>query len=134
MDHHGQFEVTTLIGRRCWVTLAVPAEVAFQLLVGRHRDCTIEKLLVESQSVRNCWDPLGRLPRRVRQVWLVSSRRFAEWTATVSIGKGETIGVEAEAQKGLVWGLELGESVDDGSGCVALAHCRLPLQSAMRRA
>lgn len=57
---------------------------------------------MENQSVPNCRDLLARLPPRVRQVSLVSSRLFDERTATVLIATGETIGVETEVQKGLV--------------------------------
>lgn len=91
-----------LIGCRGWVTLAVPAERTFLLQVGHPPDCRIGRLLVENQSVPNCRDLLARLPRRVRQVSLVSSRLFDERTATVLIAMGETIGVEAAVQEGLV--------------------------------
>jgi hypothetical protein len=91
-----------LIGCRGWVTLAVPAERTFLLQVGHPPDCRIGRLLVENQSVPNCRDPLARLPRRVRQVSLVSSRLFDERTATVLLVTGETIGVEAAVQEGLV--------------------------------
>ncbi|HRI38425.1 MAG TPA: hypothetical protein PLO50_07710 [Nitrospira sp.] len=85
---------------------------------------------MENQLVLNCRDPLGKLPRRVNPVSLVSSRLFDERTATVSIVKGEAIGVEAEVQKGLV----RDKSVGDGSGCAAHAHRRRLLQPGMRRA
>ena len=106
------------MGRRCWVTLAVPAEVASLLQVGRYLGCRIEGV-VENHSVLNWLDPLGRPLQRVRQVPPVSSRLFAERTAKMSIAQEKRTGVEERVQQGLV------ESVDDGSDCADHARCGL---------
>lgn len=114
---------STSIGRRCWVTLAVPAEVASLPQVGHYRDYRVEGE-VENHSVLNWLDLLGRPLQRVRQVQWVSSRLFVERTAKMLIAQEKRTGVEEQVQQGLV------ESVDDGSGCADHARCGLLLSPA----
>lgn len=89
------------MGRRCWVTLVVPAEVASLLQVGRYLDCRIEGV-VENHSVLNGLVPLVRLLQRVRQAQWVSARLFVERAEKTSIVKEEMIGAETDVKKGLV--------------------------------